>query len=242
MTLNKIKIVLLAGTSLFVLSCHHTTTTTTTQTQPAATATSRLIFTGTVHTGGDVKITIDDPALEAVLDGNPNYSGLSYVCLSFPCFAPRSSFISVEMTDLNYYGDSVSITCVESDSFKIPLTWRGSIGESLYEYSDGTMYAWDNVGHYYEQGTNEAIVAAIIPDYFDFSTILQVSSDYFFSTDCTGDDGADYRLSFYDSSVHQVQYSHGITTTFSVTKGTVEGIIKVHRIGDNYHPDMDILL
>jgi hypothetical protein len=241
MAFNRIKIVLLAGASLLISSCRNDDVTSQPQPQPqpAPLKVSRLIFTGTANTGGDVKVTLNDPKLELVLDGNSNYSGQSDVCLLFPCYPPRFSLISVEMVDLNYYGDSVSITCAESDSSRIPLEWRGSVGESLYENSNGIMYAWDNVGHYYEQDTNEVLTEAVIPDYSAFAVL---GTGYVFAIECTGSDGSDYRVSFYDSSTDQAEHSHSITTTFSVEKGTVEGIIRVHRIGDGYHPYMDILL
>jgi hypothetical protein len=236
MAFNKIKIVLLAGTSLFILSCHETTTTT--QTQPETPTASRLTFTGTAHTGGTVKVTLDDNKLELVLDGDPNYVSTVMPIPAPPYLAPRASMINIEMTDLNYYGDIVTVTCVESDANKIYLEWRGAAG-NFYENTGGTMYVFDSGGpEYLEQKDDEALLEAVIPTPNPPSLPLGAGY-YYFTTDCTGSDGSDYRVSFYDSST---SYTHGITTTFSVTDGTVEGIIRVHRIGDGYHPYMDILL
>ena len=98
MIFNRVKIAFLVGTSLLVLSCNNSTVTTTTQ--PSVPDTSKLIFTGTANTGGDIKITLDDPALETMLDGNPDYT--SNMLQALPMLPPRFSLISVDITDLNY--------------------------------------------------------------------------------------------------------------------------------------------
>jgi hypothetical protein len=235
MLFNRIKIVFLAGTSLFVLSCNNSTTT---QTQPSTPTVSILTFTGTAHTGGDVTITIDDSALELVLNGDPDYNGSSTAIPAPPYLAPRSSMVNIDMASLNYYGDVVNITCVESASNKMFLVWQGMAG-NFYENTGGTMFVFDAGGpQYFAQTTTEALLTAVVPT--PNPPVLPAGANYYyFSTDCTGDDGSDYTVSFYDSST---PYAHGITTTFSVVDGTVTGIIRVHRIGDGYHPYMDILL
>lgn len=224
MSFNKIKIALLVGTSLMLFACNDQNPTDVSE--PAVVAVNRLIFTGTADTGGSVKIELDDARLEAVLDGNPNYGGNVLPAVpSLPC---RASLITVDITDLNYYGDNVTINCPSSSSNRISLEWRGTAG-SFYENTDGVMYVFDlGLPQYLEQQTDDALLDAVIP----------VSATHFDRL-CTGTDGNDYRISFYDRNS---PYAHGITTTFSVVNGTVEGIMRVHRLGDGYHPYLDILL
>jgi len=231
MNLNNIKVTFLAaGASLMLFACNNNTPTP--QPQPDVVV-NRLIFTGTADTGGDVKIELTDTKLESVLDGNPNYSGA--VLPNPPVLPFHTSLITVDMTDLNYYEETVTINCASSSSNKIPLEWRGTVG-SFYENTDGLLYVMDlGFPQYLEQQTDDALLDAVIP--IPTATLLGVG--YYFNTLCTGSDGNEYRVSFYDRTN---PYAHGITTTFSVVNGTVEGIIRVHRLGDGHHPYLDILL
>ncbi len=231
MSFNKIKIALFVGTSLMLFACNDETPTNVSE--PAAVVVNRLIFAGTADTGGSVKIELDDTKLETVLDGNPNYNG---GVLPFPPQLPfHSSLITINMTDLNYYEDVVTITCPSSSSNKIPLEWRGDAG-SFYQNTDGVMYVADlGLPQYLEQQTDDVLLDAVIP--VPTTTLLGVG--YHFNMLCTGSDSNDYRVSFYDRTS---PYAHGITTTLSVVNGTVEGVIRVHRLGDGYHPYLDILL
>ena len=235
MSFNKLKIAFLAGTSLLILSCNNETPVQPAP-EPASPVINRLIFNGTAHTGGDVTITLNDTKLEAVLDGNPRFANLPALS-GLPMLPPRFSLISAELTELNYYGETVTISCAESSSSLIPLEWHGDAG-SFYQNSNGIMYVYDTgMSQYFEQQDDDALSAAVIPDYSTFSAIL--GNGYLFYIECTGSDGLDYRVSFYDRSTPE---AHSITTTFSVEEGTVEGILRVHRIGDGHHPFLDILL
>ena len=230
MSFNKMKIVFMVGTSLLLFSCNNNDLTP--QPQPAPLVVNRLVFTGTANTGGDVRIELDDAKLETVLDGNPNYNG--GVLPSPPQLPFHESLITIDITDLNYYGDVVTVNCAASSSNKIPLELIGNAG-SFYENTNGVFYLQDNsLPQYLEQQTNEVFLEAVIP----IPTSI-LGSGYYFNTLCTASDGNDYRVSFYDRTN---PFSHGITTTFSIVDGTVEGIIRIHRLGEGYHPSFDILL
>ena len=230
MAFNKIKIVFMIGASLMFYACNSEDPTS--LSQPETVATNRLIFIGTADTGGSVKIELNDAKLESVLDGNPNYNGGTLI--SPPMLPYHKSYVRIDITDLNYYDDVVTISCPVSYANKMPLEWRGNAG-SFYENTDGILYVQDlGLPQYFEQQTHEALLEAAIP-----VPSLVLGAEYNFNTLCSGSDGNDYRISFYDRTS---PYAHGITTTFSVVNGTVEGIIRVHRLGDGYHPYLDILL
>jgi len=230
MSFNKIKIAFMIGMSLMLfVSCSDDPAS---QPEASTAVVNRLIFTGTANSGGNVAIELDDTKLEAVLDGNPNYNG--GVLPGLPSLPFHKSLIKIDITDLNYDDDTVTINCAVSSSNKIPLEWRGNAG-SFYENTDGIMYVYDSgLPQYLEQQTDEALLEAVIP-----VPTSVLGAGYHFNTLCAGSDGNEYRVSFYDRTT---SCAHGIMTTFSVVNGTVEGIIRVHRIGDGYHPYMDILL
>ncbi|MFH1223117.1 MAG: hypothetical protein V1647_02090, partial [Pseudomonadota bacterium] len=198
---------------------------------------NRLIFNGTATTGGDVKIEFFDTAFENILDGNAKsaYGWQPWSEYLAGNFSDHKSVMEVTITNLNYYGETISeIICASSDTNKIPLV--ASDGTTIFfEHTDGKFYFFDGLQMLFlEQGVNEVITELSIP----VSSLTDPNP--YFKMDCAGNDGSAYTVSFYTADTEDM--SHGIVTKFFIEKGTIEGLIKIHRIGDGYHPIFDIYM
>ena len=194
---------------------------------PMATKVNRLIFEAEAESGGHLKVELSDTHIESLLDGNQ--SGITT-----PLLIPSNSYVlplhqslaSFSFTDVNYYGVTIAdITCSSNPESKFPLLWVGPLGD-YYEGFNGYLYLDDIIGgsQYVLQSDNEVINSAAVAEYF--------------YADCTSSDGNAYRVSFYPPSD---PLSHSIQTTFSVDKGILEGIVRLHRVGDGYTPYIDLL-
>ena len=229
MAFNRLHFICSVSALLLFASCNSDNPT---QANAATTVVNRLIFTGTADVGGTVKVELDDTRMEAVLDGNADYS--NGILPGLPLLLPHYSLVTITISDLDYYGDVVSIECKASSTKKIPLEWKGPAG-SYYEGPNGIMYVYDSgLPQYLEQGLDDTITSAVIP-----VPTPAMGAGYHFYMDCTGSDSSEYRVTLYDRTS---PLAHSITTKFDINSGTMEGVVRIHRIGDGYHPFMDILL
>lgn len=223
MKLNKLFISLVAVCAVsLIASCDDVT-----DPQPSTISTvNRLIFEGDAETGGHLKVELSDTHIESLLDGNNSGVTSPLLIPSSLILPEHSSLISITLTDVNYYGETVAdVSCSSNPDNKIELLWRGPIGD-YYEGPNGYMYLDDTLGasQYILQGSSETMDEAAIVSYY--------------YSNCTSSDGNAYRVSFYpDNDV----LSHGIETTFDVDRGVVTGILRLHRIGDGHTPYIDLL-
>jgi len=230
---NGLSFVLLVFVTFSFIACKKNTT----SSEPASVASvNRLIFESDAESGGHLKMEIDDTHIESLLDGNT--SGVTSLPISASNFTLplHESLVKFTFTNVNYYGETISeVTCDSNPDSKFSLLWKGSIGSSIWNYYEGFngyLYLLDDTdpipaNHFYAiQGESDTITSAAVAD------------GTYFSADCTSADGEAYTVSFYPSDD---VLSHSIQTTFSVEKGTIEGIVRLHRIGDGHVPPLDML-
>ena len=183
---------------------------------------SRLIFIGDANVGGSAKVEIKDSYIESILDGNPDWQGnILTPTTALPLY---SAPVKVTISNLSYYDQVVDeIVCSDDVKNKILLQYRGPFG-AYFMGTDSKLYRETGVLQYIEQGLSEYITSASI--------------ETFFFTSCQDTNNVPYEVSFYPYSD---ELSHGITTIFNVTNGSLRGIIRIHRVGDGHVPYIDLL-
>ena len=195
------------------------------QASTVSTYVNRLIFESDADSGGHLKVEIKDTFIENLLDGNGDVV-TPLLLPPTPLLPFHESLVDFTFTDVNYYGETIAdITCSGSSESLLPLLWEGPLGE-YYEGPNGYLYLDDTIigSQYILQGSSDVISGAVV-----------VSS---FHAECTSSDGEAYRATLYPASN---VLSHGISTSFSVDKGTLKGIVRLHRVGDGHDPFIDLL-
>jgi hypothetical protein len=191
---------------------------------------SRLIFTSSSNIG-DVKIEMNEPYIERVLDGNPDWVGLSALS-STPYSSVYPSDITINVSNLYYDGEEISsVLCDYDENNKIDLIYTSSMGD-LYMGPNSKFYRYTPTAFpppppylYADQELDENILSARL-------------ANFYLKQNCTGSDGKVYEVSFYPSTN---PLSHNITTSFSIDDGSISGIIRVHQEGNGHVPFVDML-